>query len=258
LITNGVFAVSKGDFAGVLDGGWLDKLPSLWFLWSVLGATVAVTVVCKNVKSVFLQIPLLVLMTAPVAFLPNATENIFMYPYFVIGFYFARYREKLPVCVCKARYLSLILFPALLCFYEKKHYIYITGLFSADYPFPEMCLIDGFRWLIGLVGSVFVLTVLELLFRNGFFEQIISPWLEKLGKKSLQIYALSLPLLSSVLSHGFPAALRFLGMENIFVRNMIIYNFVFTLSLAVVYAVGLYLAVRLLEKTKISRILFGR
>ena len=258
LITNGVFAVARGDFAGLLDGGWLDKLPSLWFLWSVLGAVVAVTVVCKNVKSVFLQLPFLVLMTALVAFLPNATENIFMYPYFLIGFYFARYKEKFPVYVCKAKYLSLLLFPIMMCFYEKKHFIYITGLISADYSFADMCLIDGFRWVIGLVGAVFALTVLELLFRKGVLVGIVSLWLEKLGKKSLQIYALSLPLLSSLLSRGLPAVLQYLGIENIFVRNMIIYNFVFTLSLAVVYAVGLYLVVRLLEKAKISKILFGR
>lgn len=261
LLTDVAFDLVTGTTEGIWDGRWLEKLPSMWFLWSALSATVAVTLVCKHVQHLCLQIPLLALMTLFVAFFPNATENVFMYPYFLLGFYFARYRVKLPLWVYRLRYLTLILFPAMVCVYEKKHYIYISGLKSPGSTLREAMQINGFRWGIGLVGAVFALTVLEYAFRKGntaALGRFLLGGLMRLGEKSLQIYALSIPLLSAFLSYAFPLAIRIMGHGNFFARSLVLYNFVFTPILAIVYAAGLYFAVYLLEKSKVSRLMFGR
>ena len=261
LLTDVVEGLMNGNFLEIFSGNWLNKLTSLWFLWSILAATVMVTVVCKKVHNSFLRTAVLVLSAAVVAVFPKGTMNLYMYPYFLIGFFFAKHKQKLLPLILKLRYLSFVLFPVLMLLYEKKHYIYITGIFSPDYSAVELLAINGYRWLIGLVGSVFVLTVLGLLYEKytcRVKKPVVSTWLKALGKKSLQVYVLSVPLLSAFLSVGFPLLLKLLRMENVFVQNPLVYNVVFTLSLAVVYAFGLYFAVKLLERLKLSKLLFGR
>ena len=79
----------------------------------------------------------------------------------------------------------------------------------------------------------------------------------KLGQNSLQIYCLSTAMLSSWLHVGFPYIVDLFG-KNIFTQNMLVYNFVFTFVLSIVYSVGLYWLIKLFDKLKISKILFGK
>ena len=262
LVTTVLFAAMRGKFGAAFNGDWLSNLSSLWFLWSVLAASIATAVVCKKAKRLPVQILLLAAMIPLIALFPNMNENIYMYPYFVLGFYFAQYKDKLPSLLLKMKYISLPLFPILLCFYDKKHYIYTTGLLpGSDYSLSQMLLIDAYRWLIGLVGSVFVITILQLLYQYVTVKlknPLLSIGLSAIGRKSLQIYALSVPFLSVYLANFFPKALSLLHIENIFVRNIFVYNFVFTALLSVEYAVILYFIVKLLEKFKIANVMFGK
>ena len=204
---------------------------------------------------------MLLLATIVVAFFPNSTVNIFMYPYFILGFFFAKNKENIPRWLYKSRYSSLVLFPLMLCLYEKKHYIYTTGIYSDKYSLGEIIGIDLYRWLIGLVGSIFVLTLLNLVYKRHICKankHLISTMLAKIGSKSLQMYIISIPLLSTYLYIGFPKILEIFAAENLLVRNMFIYNFIFTPLLTIVYSFGLYGVLKLLEKAKISKIMFGR
>ncbi len=262
LIINAPNIIMNGNFTTIFDGGWIKNISSLWFLWSVLAASLVTALICKKFKNVLLQIVLFVIAIPIVALFPNMTLNVYMYPYFIIGFYFAQYKDRLPTFLQKIKYLSLPLFPILLCFYEKKHYIYTTGLLpNANYSLTQMIYIDTYRWLIGLVGAVFVITVLQILYQLVIIKSkkaLISTSLSALGRKSLQIYALSIPFLSNFLSKIFPKALSLLNIENIFVKNMFIFNFIFTFSLAIAYAFILYFIIKLLDKLKITKILFGK
>ena len=49
-----------------------------------------------------------------------------------------------------------------------------------------------------------------------------------------------------------------MGGENILVRNMYLYNYGITLGLAIVYAVAIYGLVKLFDKIKFGKLLFGR
>ena len=264
LVTTVLFGLMKGNFEPIFNSGWLVTLssPSFWFLWSVLSASLVVSIVCKKCNNIFLQISLLIIAIPVVAMFPNGDNNVYMYPYFVLGFYFAKVKDQLPNIVHKLKYICLPLFPILLLFYEKKHYIYTTGIFPIQsYSIDEILLIDAYRWIIGLCGSLFVITVLQLIYKHLILKlkrPILSTALSKMGIKSIQIYTFSVPFLSTYLSVFFPRALSLLNMDNIFVKNMFVYNFIFTLALSVAYAFALYLIIKIFDKLKITKIMFGR
>lgn len=262
LITTVLFQAMHGKIGAAFDGNWLSNLSSLWFLWSVLAASIVTAVVCKKSRHLPVQIILFFIAIPVVALFPNINQNLYMYPYFVFGFYFAQYKDRLPAFFHKMKYLSLPVFPILLGFYEQKHYIYTTGLLpNNDYSLSQMLVIDAYRWLIGLVGAVFVITILQILYQQVIIKlkkPLISTGLAAIGKKSLQIYALSVPFLSVYLSWFFPKALSLLNIGNIFSKNILVYSFVFTLLLAIVYSVGLYFIAKLLDKLRIAKIMFGK
>lgn len=260
-ITTVLFDVLRGSFGSAFNGQWLNRLSSLWFLWSVLAASLIIAVVCKKSRNIWGQICLLFLAIPIIALFPNATMNFYMYPYFVLGFYFAKYKDNLPNAIVNIKYVSLPLFPILMCFYEKKHYIYTTGLFPNEiYSLSQMLFIDAYRWFIGLVGSIFVITTLQIIYEHiaiKIKKPIISTALSNIGRQSLQFYVFSVPFLSTYLSVFFPKLLNLLNIENIFVTHTLVYNFVFSPLLAVVYTFALYYIIKFLNRIKITRIIFN-
>jgi fucose 4-O-acetylase-like acetyltransferase len=260
-VTTALFGIIKGDFSVIFNGGWLNNLSSLWFLWSVLAASLVVAIVCKTYNKLYIQIILLIVAIPIIAIFPNRDMNLYMYPYFLLGFYFCKYKEVLPKIFYKLKYASLLLFPILFCFYQKKHFIYTTGLFpSAEYSFLQMLFIDGYRWLIGLMGSLFVIVLVELIYQYVIIKlkkSIVSNGLSVMGEKSIQFYVFSVPFLSTYLTVFFPKILNFLNIENIFIVNTFVYNFIFTFALSIAYAFALYLLIKLLDKLKIKKIMFG-
>lgn len=259
-ISKGLEGVLTGNFSALAPGAWMSNLTSLWFLWSVLLSSIFVAIVCKQVKKVWLQIPLLAGCAVLFLIFAGVNLNLYMYPYFIIGFYFAQYKDIIPQKLMKLRYVSLPLFPVMLMFYEKKHFIYTSGIIGGVYSIKEYLFIDVFRWGIGLVGSIFVLTVVDIIFNifySKFKDGVFVVSVAKLGQNSLQVYCLSTAMLSSWLHIGFPYVIELLG-KNIFAQNMLVYNFGFTLLLSLVYSVGLYWLVKLFDKIKLSKILFGK
>ena len=259
--TTGLAAVIKGDFSALINGDWLPSLSGLWFVWSVLSATLVVGVVCKTVKKLWLQIILLVLASVTVLLFPNAYNNLYMYPYYVIGFYFAKYQKNIPAKLAYVKYAALLLFPVMMFFFGKQHYIYTTGFFGGT-SLTNSIMIDLFRWGIGLIGSVFVAVLMELFYKFVVCKKpefILWRGLSYIGQKSLQVYALSIIVLSVYLPAVYLKVIGWLPqIDAFFIGHMWIYNFIFTLVLAVVYAVGISLIIKLFEKLKISKVLFGR
>ena len=104
-----------------------DSLTSLWFLWSVLILSIMVTVIEKCSKSKKIVALLLIICAGGVMLLlPERGQNLFMYPYFLLGHYYYKCRNiqwvKKYNGIVKA--ISLILFPMFIGFYTTNHYIY--------------------------------------------------------------------------------------------------------------------------------------
>lgn len=250
----------KRHLIGILGAGWLSSLGSLWFLWSVLASSIIIAIAFKSSKKIFVRIVIAIAGFAFVSMFPNFDMNIYMYPYFLLGFVFAFVKDRLPGFVMNIRWTSLIVFPFLLCFFEKKHYIYTTGIINKQYTILSLIEINIYRWIIGLVGSIFVLVLVELFVRFVYkynFFIFIGNAISALGRKSLQVYCISVSLLSSLLSTVYPLICNKIGF-NILSWNMTLYNCVFTPIIAIAYAVGLYYLVCLLEKIKVGKLLFGR
>lgn len=243
----------------ILNGAWLGDLNSLWFLWSVLGATTVMCVAMRYSKKRQIEFIIVLLGIVFVAFLPNWQMNVYMYPYFVIGHYYAKYKERLQK-IEWIKYISLVAFPIMMVFFEKKHYIYTSSLYGSEYSLGEYVMIDTYRWAIGLVGCVFVITVIQLLLKCDLIKRI-SVCVSKLGKNSLQIYVFSVVFLSNYLPRGMHL-IRKIGfvdkLYQVFSTNAVLYDLVFTLIIAVLYAVALYYLTKILEKLKISKLIFGR
>lgn len=245
-------------FDGALLQGWNY---SLWFLWSVLSCSTAVGVACKVGKTPFLRIIYLSLGVLFVALFPNANENLFMYPFFIVGFFMAKHKQFLFTAFGRIRYIVFLLFPILLLFYKRKHYIYITPMFGAESGAAYNLTIDLFRFFIGLAGSLFLLILVSLVFRRFSCsdERIPKFWgiLSRLGENSLPIYCLSVPLLSGYLPHVFRKCMEPFG-YNLLAENWILYNLIFTPLLAAGYCAALLVVIRLLKKIGIHKLFFGR
>ena len=263
MVTHGIWNLYfDHTISHLFSGSLLSEYKSLWFLWSVLAASIGVAIICKKVQKVWLQLLLLLLWGIVVYAFPNGNNNVYVYPYFIIGFYYAKYGAKIKKPIrTAAKIFSIVLFIVLLFFFEKKHYIYTTGLFKKSYSAFENLEINLFRFFIGLVGCIAVLSVVRWLFilitAKSKRKLPLSLGFSKLGEKSLQIYALSVAFLSFWLSRIYDYAIG-IAECNFLAHNMYLYNFVYTPLIATLYAVGLYWLIRSFEKIKFSKILFGK
>lgn len=263
LSTTVLFECLSGNFFAFIGGGWLNSLSSLWFLWSVLAASLGVAIICKKVKPLWLQILLLFIWGGVVLLFPNAANNLYMYPYYVIGFYFAKYKDRLFNKVFYVKYLSVLLFPIMFLFFDKIHYIYTSGILGGDYVegIWNIIKVNAFRWSIGLVGSIFALTVVEFFFdlfyqKRGMRNLFRPLW--KTGEFSLQIYVISSIFLSAYLPVVYNKCIELLGRGDFLVNQGWIYNAVFTPILAIAYMIALYWIVKLLYKINIGKWMFSK
>ena len=228
---------------------WVICLCGMWLFVCNMG-------LCSNILSVYLPFMGFFL----VALFPEWDYHVYMYPYFVVGFYYGMYRDKIPDWVKKCAWLSLVLFPILLSKYENYHLIYLSPIYYDGADVLTCVKVNVFRWIIGFVGSLFALVVIDFVLKL-FYREDKTPaplgMLAKVGENSLAIYCISVSLFTYYLSKFYDRFVRLLD-GSILIDNMTIYNFVFTPALALAAAWGLYIVVLILKKLKIHRLIFGR
>lgn len=243
------------------DGSLLSGVMELyWFLWCVLASSVAVGIACKITQNRWLQTILLCAGCFFVALFPGKNFQMFMYPYFVVGFLWAKHREYLVKLTKPVRFLALLIFPAILPYFRPKHTIYVTPMYSPELGLCGSLEVAAFRFLIGLAGSAFVLVLLELLFclieKKASVPGILAG-ISRLGENSLQIYVLSAPLLSIFLPVVYDKITSILGYP-LFGENQLLLGLVYTPLLSMGYAAGIYLVILLMKKLRIDTLVFGR
>ena len=252
--------ILQGNITAILGGGWINYLNQYWFLWSVLAASIAVGVSAKKTSRMMIQVLLILIGVLFVAMFPNAQMNVFMYPYFVVGFYFAKYKDSPWIKkLYQFRYVSLIVFPVMMLFFTREHYIYTSGFTGSKGVLHHMPT-NIFRWIIGFVGCVFILTIFESIVNKAINREkppCVINVLGKIGEKSLQIYVLSCIFLSKYLPIVYQKVIGVIG-GNIFAEHIWVYTCMFTPLLAAVYSGSLLLLVNIFERIKINKLLFGR
>jgi hypothetical protein len=191
---------------------------------------------------------------------PQWNETLYMYPYFVAGFFCGKFRKEAGKLYRILRYPALVIFPFMLSFYTKNHYIYVTPVYSAELGLAASMEIAFYRWAIGFVGSICLLTVMECFLWLGEKAPAVNRCLQGvsyLGRNSLQIYCLSYSLLSGYMKHLYRKAVELMG-SNLFAQNQLVYDFLFTPLLTIACSVLLYYLVVLMRKYRIHRLVFGR
>ena len=253
--------LSPGQKLYVFNGGLLRYYDEMvWFLWTILACSVAVGIACKLSKNLIQRGIYLMLGCILVALFPNMDDNLFLYPFFLAGFFCAKHRDILLTALKKVKYVFLILFPILASFYRTEHLIYLSPVFPAGADAAAVLSLNLYRFSVGMAGIGFCLVLCESIFRlclkRPSFPKVLEG-LALLGENSLSVYCLSLPLLSGILAHIVRKCMEPFG-SNILAKNMLLYEFFVTPLAALGYSCGLLFVVYILKKTKLHILIFGK
>lgn len=254
LLTNGISSI-RGGYSSINSIVGEIPISSLWFLWSVLICSIAMAFAMKITNKPIIQVILIIVGIPFVALFPNWGINLYMYPYFVIGYLYARNEERFQRAKPAIGIASTIIFAVMMCFFEKKHYIYTSGLFGGE-TIVDSLYIDFFRWAIGLFGSITVIWFSEIIY-SKIKHGKLTAGIESLGKDSLAVYALSVSLLSFWLPRFSNKILNVLTWVD-WNRYIWLYNLVVTPIVAIAYSYVLLLIIRGLKKVGAYRLIFGR
>ena len=173
-------------------------LDGYWFLHSILYFSIIIFIV-KNVfkdsTKVYVIIFLISLVIPNVVFYMGTSTILFLYPFLIGGYFFAKYQEKILKEVEK-KYnfiLSLVtlIFGSLLFLFQENYYIYVSGLNIVKTKLGVSTLhqlyINLFRISAGLIGSIFILLVFYKIYTLIKVKKIYDTFIY-MGKNSLEIY----------------------------------------------------------------------
>lgn len=229
---------------------------SLWFLWSVLLCSLALSFTVKLTKNRMMKLLILVIGSGFMLLFPDSDLYIFMYPFFIIGYFAARKAELLKKYFDKIGFISCIGYALLYPMYKKEHYIYITGIFGGS-NLRHTIMIDCIRWSIGFLGSLAVCWIVYKIIEKFKSNNLLYNWLKDIGRDSISMYILSVSLLSGWLS-DFSAVI--LGLVPYFSiqEHIIIYNILITPFITIVYLNAIQLVIKFLKSIGAYRIIFNR
>ena len=237
------------------------SLFSSWFIWSVLLLSVITAGIEKKVKTKSLKIVMYIISIVIISVLPCAEYNLFMFPYFILGYIVANssQNEKNFSVNKYLKILSAILFLGLLSAYKSRDLVYVSGVnpFKSNEGVLTQIGIDIYRWIIGLLGIIVSTEGIRYLVRKKKWNNSFAKWLEIMGKYSLQIYLVQKLMLEFLGNRIMSLIVQKLGW-NPLTTNIHVYNFILTPIIAVLYASVIICVIKIIEKMKLSKILFGR
>lgn len=159
----------------------------LWFLWSILAANLVLVVAEKKIESRGAKIIWLFIGFFLMYVFPNAELNLYLYPYVVLGFYYKKHKKHFAEKTNLWAWICVVLFILLLPFYNENTFIYTTGisLWKSEMTVPKHILVDIYRYIIGIAGSVTVVFwVCKSVGKLKRTDMILS----KTGRYTMQIY----------------------------------------------------------------------
>lgn len=240
----------------------------IWFLQSIFIITIEVAIIIKiaeriNGKVLVFRNFFLICVALGNLFIDGIigvhTANLFV-P-FVVGYLYAerKFDGKREINLNKLFLVcSGIVYIILFLFYKEWSFDYISGVnpMTSEYkPYIQM-EINIYRWIIGIVGSIVFTEIMQLLYVKYMNLRFVK-FVNRIGKDTLQIYVMQCFFLEGVISTVVTIVANKLG-TNILVYNIVCYNTVITLGIAVVYAWLFDIILQVLSKHKIMyKVLFG-
>lgn len=222
---------------------------SIWFLWAILFNSLLVIIINKLFKdSVILYVLIGIIMLIIPDFY-NLHLFKYMYPYFVLGYFFNKSFSTKNFQLNIIFLFSLLLYVPLMFFWDRSSYIYVSGVnIMANPKIIDQLLIDIYRWVVGGIGSVLVLSLFFIIYKKYELNNSLLNIIEKIGKFSLGIYIIS----NYIFIYFFPKYIYQIKVENSFIN--VIYMFFMTIIIITIS----YLTTKLMFKIKIiKKIFFG-
>ena len=219
-----------------------------WFLWAVLLSSIAVIIgnrYFRDNKFIYLLGFIFIFITPD---LYNLHLYKYMYPYFVIGYFFKKeekkIKEKIDPIINSRLYgwVITLIYAILWMVYPREAYIYVSGITLLGKTYGQQLLIDLFRFIIGGIGSMWIMWILKYLLKQ--LPEKILCGLYYLGNNSMGYYLISGVLFSYVVS---PLTSKIRGIN---------YLWVTVVSVAMVLVCTL--VIELLKRNKVAcRIFLG-
>lgn len=233
--------------------------PFLWFLWSMIAASIIVLLSerMKRASLLFMIVGMWV-----VYLFPNSEYNVYVYPFFVMGYIFHKYENNIRNHISrKVEIMIVIIFVIMLFFYNEDHYIYTTGisLLTTERSWIQQLSIDSFRYAIGALGSISIIIIIKRIYNR--IPKVIKAMLTFCGEKSLEIYILQCIVVSWMFSMLYSnIVLNIYG--NLFKRlfkNFMLLDFIIAPIITFILVTIILILLNIINKFgKISKVLFGR
>ncbi len=166
-----------------------------WFLWAIFYCSFAILIVNRFFKDNIIVYLIGLILTFVIPDSHNLSLYKFMYPFFLIGYFYHKHSEKI-----KEKYRPFleswkllgsvtVIFILLLYFFNNNSYIYTTGYTLLNKDIFSQLGIDIYRFLIGFFGSSFVIMLLLKIYpkMNDCSINVLSI----VGINSLGIYMIS-------------------------------------------------------------------
>ena len=208
-----------------------------WFLWAIFYCSFAVLIVNRFFKDCLIIYLIGLLLTFVIPDSRNLFLYKFMYPYFVIGYF---YRKKEEAYIEEANAFlnnnsklfgaSAVIFAILLCFFNNDSYIYTSHYTLLGKEILPQLGIDVYRFTIGLFGSIFIIMLLLKIFPK--LGEKITKVFSVIGIHSLGIYMISGLLFQYVLS-GLTAWIVHINYLIILIEAVIILGISYLISLCI-------------------------
>ena len=175
---------------------------------------------------------------------------MFMFPYFLLGVCAAEKNmiTLLKPTMPKKYYLAILLiFSICIAFYSNEVYVYTTGTYILNDL--SQIIINIYRWIVGGIGSLLLFMILNYLYSR--FQTVLSVFLtliEKIGKRTLEIYALQSIFFLEILKMVY-------SITNIKFDGELVVD-LYASSIAVALVIVMYCVSCLLTKNRILAYLF--
>lgn len=171
-----------------------SSFQTIWFLWAIFWCSLLVVLSNKLFKdSIFVYLIAFILtFILPDSY--NMALYKFMYPFFVIGYFYKKNKEIVMSFFSEIKDIYLLLITGviylfIMLFYKQNSYIYDRGFTIIDKDMLNQIILDFYMLIVGLAGSVFVILIVNYFFKNHIFSK--GNYITKLGLNSLGIYIIS-------------------------------------------------------------------
>lgn len=168
---------------------------SLWFLWAVFYCSLIVILINRYFKDSIIIYTVVFIISFIIPDSYNLHLYKFMYPFFIIGYFYNKYYHKLER-IFMNKYIVFIIgavFLFMLCFFERESYIYVSRHTLLNKDFVNQLLCDLYRYTIGIIGSIVMLLILYKVYNFMINHRLINDnsFILTVGKNTMGIYIIS-------------------------------------------------------------------